>query len=57
MIKCPNCGSGAQIELVWNDSDKYTGSHYKEYICGCGCHFVVTFEATKIQIIPEEKEE
>ena len=55
MIRCPNCGSGAQVKLVWVDSDMYT-THYKQYTCGCGCDFVVTFEVTKIQIIPKEEE-
>lgn len=56
MIRCPNCGSSAQIELVWVDSDMDTSAHYKQYTCGCGCDFVVTFEATKFQIIPKEEE-
>ena len=56
MIKCPNCGSSAQVELVWVDSSTYTSAHYEQYTCGCGCDFVVTFEVTKIQIIPKEEE-
>ena len=56
MIKCPNCGSSAQVELVWVDSDMYTSAHYKQYACGCGCDFVVTFEVTDIKIIPKEEE-
>lgn len=43
-MKCPNCGSTAQLKCVWVDEDKYTNTHYKEYKCGCGCHFVAVFE-------------
>lgn len=51
MIKCPNCGSTAQVECVWNDTENYTSEIYKEYICGCGCHFLAIFEIKKIKIL------
>ena len=36
MIKCPNCGSTAQMTLLW--TDHYTFSHSTEkWECGCGC--------------------
>lgn len=53
-IKCPNCGSSAQIEFVWEDRDNYSTTNTKEYICGCGCHFEVIFEAKKTNIIESE---
>lgn len=57
MIKCPNCGSSAQVELVWVDSEMYSNMHYKQYkCCDCGCDFVITFEITDIKIIPKEEE-
>ena len=36
MIKCPNCGSTAQVKLLW--TDHYTFSHSIEvWECECGC--------------------
>ena len=37
MVKCPNCGSTAQMKLLW--TDYHTFSHAKEIweCCGCGC--------------------
>lgn len=56
MIKCPNCGSTSQIELMWNDHYSYTDYHDYEYKCGCGCLFEVRFEATKTTILEKEGE-
>lgn len=50
-VKCPNCGSTAQIELVWEDRYSYSLRKTKEYICGCGCRFEVIFEAKKVNIL------
>ena len=39
MIKCPNCGSTAQLTLV--DRYKYAkGKIAEEYVCGCGAKLV-----------------
>lgn len=54
MIKCPNCGSSAQVTCIWVDTDLYTSAQYKEYECGCGCHFLATFEHTKTEILPKD---
>jgi hypothetical protein len=54
MIKCPNCGSSAQIEIVWEDLYNYSTTTTKEYICGCGCHFEAIFEVKKTKILTEE---
>ena len=47
-IKCPNCGSFAQIKLVWEDRDSYIPTKTKEYTCGCGCRFEAIFEVKKL---------
>ena len=39
MVKCPNCGSTAQIRLI--DSYHYNTNHIaEEYECGCGVKLV-----------------
>ena len=53
-IKCPNCGSTAQIELTYMDHRSYDTQKTDEYICGCGCHFEVTFEVIEIRVLKEE---
>ena len=53
-IKCPNCGSSAQIKLVWEDRDSYIPTKTKEYTCGCGCRFEAIFEVKKINILAEK---
>ena len=50
-IKCPNCGSTAQVALAWRDTDNYSTTETREYICGCGCYFEVDFEATNTKIL------
>lgn len=52
-IKCPKCGSAAQIELVWEDHTNYNTKKIKEYVCGCGCHFEATFTLTETKILEE----
>lgn len=42
MVKCPNCGSTAQVKLVChsfisNNRQILT----EEFECGCGCHFLL----------------
>lgn len=53
-IKCPNCGSTAQVELVWAERDSYSTKEIREYICGCGCHFEAIFELKETKILTEE---
>ena len=55
-IKCPNCGSTAQVELTWVGRDSYDNEHYREYVCGCGCTFEATFTLTNTKILDVEKE-
>lgn len=48
-MKCPNCGSTAQVRIddhetyVWRDAL----SVYLTYKCGCGCKFVTRVEADR----------
>lgn len=53
-IKCPNCGSTAQVELTRKDWDDYSATKTNEYECGCGCHFEVIFEAKEVNILKEK---
>ena len=36
------------------EKQAYSTTKTKEYICGCGCHFEVIFEAKKTNILVEE---
>ena len=53
-IKCPNCGSTSQPELVWEDRDSCGTKKIKEYICGCGCKFEAIFELKETKILEIE---
>ena len=53
-IKCPNCGSTAQVDLVWEDRSSYDTKKTKEFICGCGCNFEVIFKAVEVNILKDE---
>ena len=56
MIKCPYCGSTAQVQLVWHDNYSQTDFHDYEYECGCGCLFEVKFKIESINIITDGDE-
>jgi hypothetical protein len=56
MIKCPMCGSSAQVTFVWSDQDMYDTKTEREYICGCGCLFNVLFKAVEIKPVGRVKE-
>lgn len=49
MIKCPNCGSTAQVSLAWENADKYGVKFEREYVCGCGILFSARYEAVEIK--------
>lgn len=56
MIKCPHCGSTAQIKP--NGKIQISSNHLytiEPYTCGCGCHFTVlqSREESKQIIIKE----
>lgn len=55
-IKCPNCGSTAQVELMKEDYSIYEAEKVREYACGCGCIFEATFTLTNTKILGVEKE-
>lgn len=50
-IKCPNCGSTAQPELVYMDSTSNNTEKKDDYICGCGCRFTAHFTLAEIEIV------
>jgi transcriptional regulator NrdR family protein len=54
MTKCPNCGSTAQVRLVWQDKDLLTRRHYMEFKCGCGSRFMATYELIDIEVIKND---
>lgn len=56
-MKCPNCGSTAQVGLLWESTDKYNNEITREYDCGCGCCFTVTYEVKNIKITSANGEE
>lgn len=44
-MKCPNCGSTAQVRLVTEPIVSRDGTAMTEgYVCGCGAHFAVEYE-------------
>ena len=62
MIKCPNCGSSTQVEVVGGDNlgRIWVGSmgvvhQYCE--CGCGCSFTRQFVLDKVFTIENEEED
>ena len=38
MIKCPNCGSTAQVKETFSNYSTILGALCKSYRCGCGCY-------------------
>ncbi len=55
MIKCPNCGSTAQVVCEWHSKNFYHEIK-AEYSCGCGCTFEVTFEPTEPKILSRKED-
>ena len=59
MIKCPNCGSTAQVKLL---SIRANGDEFlvvkREYGCGCGSTFktVQYYDAQSREVIYETKD-
>lgn len=50
MIRCPNCGSSAQVEVL-DHSNNYDENPKTDFLCGCGCHFEITYQVKKIEIL------
>jgi hypothetical protein len=62
MIKCPNCGSTAQVKVTKEYWSKISNSQYVHYQCGCGCVFCIETMSHGIingrwQVCPKESEE
>ena len=49
MIKCPKCGSTAQVEFCESYNNNFSTCE-KSYVCGCGCEFTITFQAVDVKI-------
>ena len=41
MIKCPNCGSTAQVNTIKRYWSKMSQSEFIHCDCGCGCIFTI----------------
>ena len=54
MIRCPNCGSTAQVVCEWHSTNFYN-NFMAEYTCGCGCIFEVTFTPSAPRILNKEE--
>lgn len=53
MIKCPICGSTAQIKLV--RTSEINDLIFKTYECGCGCQTIETYSKSNTVVVPKEK--
>ena len=42
MVKCPNCGSTAQVKVIGQKWGEKTA--IRKYQCGCGCEFLRHYE-------------
>ena len=41
MIKCPNCGSTAQVKETFSNYSTNIKAQCNSYKCGCGCLFSI----------------
>lgn len=60
MIKCPNCGSTAQVRVTKKYWSQISDSEYIHYQCGCGCVFHIEKMSNGIingrwQVLPKGK--
>lgn len=55
LIKCPNCGSTTQVELMWTDGESRSTTTYREYKCGCGAEFECVFECVSTKLLGVEE--
>ena len=57
MIKCPNCGSTAQVKLIYVEfeEDPCGAIRYKTYKCGCGRLFTTRtyYEASSNEMVDD----
>ena len=52
MVRCPNCGSTAQVKKVDQCNWKARGFEgiTENFKCGCGCHFNRKYQLYDIEI-------
>ena len=50
-IACPDCGSTAQVRIVWESNYLYGDKGPIKYQCGCGCRFIGIFKLDTIVIM------
>ena len=50
VVRCPNCGSTAQVRLARIMRSGKHNERIEEYNCGCGCHFKATYTLARIEI-------
>jgi hypothetical protein len=53
-IRCPNCGSSAQAELVYQGNTSNHRDKKDDYVCGCGCRFRAHFALIQTEILSEK---
>lgn len=59
MVRCPHCGSTAQVKLVYGDDLRNQDSVnlnylFQHFICGCGCSFMRVFKQEETIITNKE---
>lgn len=53
-IKCPNCGSAAQVERIHEDRNSNWKQKKDVYECGCGQRFEIIFYMTSYNLLKDE---
>ena len=61
MVRCPNCGSTAQVKVTKKYWSQISNSEYTHYHCGCGCVFNIEKMSNGIvngswQVLPKGSE-
>lgn len=54
-LRCPFCGSTAQITMVLSVTDEKSGNIFRDYRCGCGCEFRITLGIINVETIKKGK--
>ena len=56
-LKCPNCGSSAQIKVIQKIEEQISNDHkVTHYVCLCGCSKEMFVIKHYLMIIREENE-
>lgn len=53
-IKCPRCGSSAQVERIHEDRNPNWKQKKDVYECGCGQRFEIIFYMTGYNLLKDE---